>query len=409
MKLGKTRRLINAGLAGLLLSCGGEPTAPNSPQQQKPPTEQTQPLTITSSPSQVCLENTFYSYQPTVTGGTGVNRQFSITDPSFLKIDNNTGLITGICPEVPRDSALGPEITVTEGTNKATQKWLLMNRNTSNSYRISPKDANPLVAVSDSMLSFAKPVAYSIGDILGADTSQLTPKGVLRKIAKISSDGTRVTTTQPALEEVIKNGSFSIKGALSQSSMQSFRGISGVTLSPQSANGIGINLDNVALWDGVILNGHFDLNTDFYFEGNVKFLKLDYLDVGNKSSLISDVTLGINISGLAERKEVLIGQPIYLTPITVPSPVGGIPIVIVSQLGLYAGINPTQINPLSVRIRHESSLEMGVKYDGNWNLYFNLANKFDFSNPVVTGDWDLDVYIKPKITWLMGLLGLLQE
>src|SRR3990167_3265783 len=166
----KSRFGATMGLAALL-ACGGAEsiTAPTTNPPTQPPVQQIQPLAIISSPSQVCFENTFYSYQPTVTGGTGVNRQFSITDPSFLKIDNNTGLITGICPEVPRDSALGPEITVTEGTNKATQKWLLMNRNTSNSYRISPKDANPLVAVSDSMLSFAKPVAYSIGDILGAD------------------------------------------------------------------------------------------------------------------------------------------------------------------------------------------------------------------------------------------------
>jgi len=403
----RIRNLANAGLAALLLSCSDAgPTAPYP--KEKPPVQQTQPLAIPSTAPSTCFENTLHIYQTKVTGGTGNNRTYRITKPSWLNIDQS-GLITGICPEVSKDSLIEAEWSVNEGTNSATQKYNLGDRNTSNSYTISTSGENRFVGVNDTSLTFANPVPYNIGDILAADTSQLAPFGVLRKITSISDDKKEITTEQATLEEVIKNGSFSIHGTLSPSSMmESFKGIEGVEFSHAAGDGLRITIPNLEILNGVVLNGYFELGTDFYFYIDVRHIKLEYLNMGNISNLTSDITVGINIKDfIAETKEVPIGVPIYLTPMSFPTPVGGIPVTITPKLGFYAGIKPINMNPLSVRVRSESSLEMGLKYDGEWNTYFDISTKdFIFSSPAVTGDWDMEVYLTPRITFLVdGIIG----
>ena len=414
----KASKLISIlGLAAAL-SCGGD--NPTEPRSNPSPTQPSQPTQQNRAPTfnYPCLEgneNSFYECRINATDPDGDVLNYSVQGPSWLQVSHN--VIFGNLPDVSRDTNFPITVRVSDGRASTEQPYTLTVRNLFNSYIVSSSGTNPLVSAQTNSLTFSEPVNFNVGDILAADTSQIPAQGALRKITSFSSDRRRVNTEQATLEEVIMDGNISISGTVSPLNIQSASSVmTGVSLAPSHSaaqvDGLGLTLNNVVLYDHdknplttngqLIANGGLWFNTNFDFSADVSGLRLRSLDLGNTSTVNLDLTVGSSITGVASRLEVALGE-YYFSPIIVPSPLGGLPIVIVPKVGFYVGIDPTNVNPLSVRVRNESSLETNLIYDrGLWLSDSDFSNNFDFSSPVFTGEWDLKVSATPKLTLLFG-------
>jgi uncharacterized protein (TIGR02145 family) len=409
------RRLgIVAGLASLL-ACS-EPTGITDPDPEpKPnnPTEQNRPPVFNSSPPQVCNENNLYIYEVKVSDPDFDPIKLSLTKkPSWLSLSGN--LVSGRCPEVTKDEVSGVEIKADDGKNTVMQNFSLNVRNLYNSYVVSPTSTNPLTSALENSLTFANPVTFNTGDILIATINQITPYGAARKVTSTSGDRKTVNTNQATIEEIVKDGKFSLSGTVSQANIQASGFVrDGVSLvnSETQTSGFGISLTNVVLYDfdgnlattgdQLLANGRVEFETDFKLDADIGLIKLKNLDFQNKSTVRSDITVGYNASiGIATLKEIALGE-YYFAPIIVPSPFG-LPIPIVPKIGFYIGLNPTKLNPLALRVKQESSLELGLKYSGSWDPTAIFDSDFEFSNSAITGDWDLSVYATPRLTLLVG-------
>ena len=80
---------------------------------------------ITSTPITSVDENAQYSYQVTATDADGDTLTYSFSGPSWLSINANTGLVSGTAPSVSSDAQFTITITVSDGTDSATQTYTL--------------------------------------------------------------------------------------------------------------------------------------------------------------------------------------------------------------------------------------------------------------------------------------------
>lgn len=418
LKSFKRKLITSTIISSSLIGCSGSQENPIQPRPPPPPPVQTPnraPI-INSNPLIQIGENSLYEYGVQATDPDGDPLSYSIEGPDWLSVSHNT--VYGNSPEVLQNTGFPIKIKVSDGKLSTEQNYNLNVKNLFNLYAVSSSSTNPLTDVQENSLTFSQPVDFIVGDILGAGISNKTPYGVLREITSISSNKTKVNTKQATLEKIIRQGYFSFSGTLSQSNVQSFTAMrEGVSPAPHSAAQslkFGLSFTNVVLYDfdgkpstkddQLIANGKIELDTDFDFSADIRGIRLNSLDFRNISSVTSDITLGSNVLGIASRKEILLGgKEYYFSPIVIPpSPAVPLPIVVVPKVGVYVGINPTNVNPLSVRVKQNASLETRLRYDGSWNPFAAFSNNFDFSNPVFKGEWDLGVYVSPRLTLLFG-------
>jgi len=88
------------------------------------PTANNAPV-IDSTPVTSVDEDDSYSYQVTATDVDGDSLSYSITGPNWLTIDSSTGLISGTSPEVASDTDFNVVVSVSDGTDSASQSYTL--------------------------------------------------------------------------------------------------------------------------------------------------------------------------------------------------------------------------------------------------------------------------------------------
>jgi hypothetical protein len=137
---------------------------------------------------------------------------------------------------------------------------------------------------------------------------------------------------------------------------------------------------------------------------------LNELTFKNLTDIETDVTIGSNVLGLAQLAKIKIAeynfQPFVAGYLPTPIP---FPIIVLPKLGVYIGIDPTNVNPLSVRVKQNASSEVGLIYNGVWSTTSDFSNSFDFSNPVVNSDIELKAHAGPDLEFMLSAKGRLCE
>ena len=412
------RTLISSAFLGsLLIGCGSDgPTQPPPPPNPppRPPTQpQNHPPVINYSPKTQCDENSFYEDIIHATDPNGDPLSYSVEGLSWLSVSHN--IVYGNCPEVSRKTSFPVKIKVSDGKLSAEQSYNLTVKNLFNTYVLTTNDINNLLQVTPNTLAFSQPTSFFPGDVIGAGISSKTPHGLLRQVEAATGDGKTLYTFNPSLEQIIKKASFSFSKSLSPQNIQSINGLQGVspfTTTNLSGFNFCVNLNNVVLYDRdgkqntkddqVIANGEICFNTGFSFDIDIDDFTLKYLKFQNKTKEVADITIGSNLLGIAAKKEVKITEfkfspfVIGYLPTLIP-----IPLVVTPKIEVNIGIDPTQVNPLGVRVMQEADLEAWLAYQGSWSIGKNFTNNFDFSifNPTINGD--LKVYAGPKLEMLL--------
>ena len=409
------RGIIIAGLAASLFSgCQKEsPVGPVSSQSPK-----NNPPVILSSPETTIEENKNYNYQVRASDADSDKLTYSlIKKPSWLSI-SDLGLISGTAPEVSSDQSNEIEVGVSDGKNPVSQKYDLTVKNLFNIYVLSPNQISSLIRDDSTSLSFSQAMNFLAGDIISSGISVQTPFGLLREVTSVSPDKKRFYTTQATLEQVVRDASLYYSGKLlpSASSSTFIEGVRAFPMSGQNFD-FNINLTNVVLYDydqnpntrgdQLVANGNISFNTDMIFNLKINEHRIDELTFKNLTNINTDVTLGANTFGIARLTQIKIieykFQPFVAAYLPTPVP---IPVIIVPKLGVYIEIDPTNINPLSVRVKQSANSDAGLIYNGIWSTTSNFSNSFEFSNPIINNDLELKVYVGPNLELLLyGVAG----
>ena len=417
-KIGK--KLIRAGLIGsLLLGCSdSKNTTGPSPQPPSQPTQNRSPIVSSQCPISV-EENHILNYQIEARDPEGRALQYSKLNGADWIFVSPTGLVSGIVPEVLADQGFQFEIGVSDGVNSVPQNCNPYIRNLFNIHDL----PSTTTGVTDTSVSFSQPINYNIGDIVSSGITATTPSGLFREVTSISSDRRTIATRNASLENVVRDASLSYTQQLSPSGVRSFTSLNGVSpLLPSQSSGFNlfqspastqnlkfnISLNNVVLYDQdqsttttndqIILNGTIGFDAGFDFDLNISGFSLNRVSFTQTLSNSADLTIGSNRLMLASLQEVKIAEytfnPIVMGILPTFPP---IPIIIVPQIGVYAGINPSRVNPLSFRVKQDASLTANVSYNGTWDASANFSNNFDFSIFNPTGEWDFTAFAGPRL------------
>lgn len=140
---------ISIGVASFVIGLGamglGGCDLANIFQKSQPPTpiKENNPPEITSNPITHVYQKSDYHYQVEATDKDGDVLTFSFKDsPDWLQIDSNTGLITGVAPEVNYNETHKVKIKVSDGEDFDTQKYDLEIKNTGISFEGLDPDMN---------------------------------------------------------------------------------------------------------------------------------------------------------------------------------------------------------------------------------------------------------------------------
>jgi hypothetical protein len=208
---GLKRKVATAAMLGSLVNgCSSDSNNKGITQPRVPTT--TQPKNnlpvVTSNPITQINEHGSYEYTIQATDADGDPLSYSVQSPEWLSVSHN--VVFGNAPETLKDSTVSVKLKIFDGKESVDHNYPLNVKNLFNSYTVSQRDVNSLIAEGDSNLTFSKPVNFNVGDILGSEISQATPYGILREITSISNDKLKVNTKQATLEKIIRDGSFSV-------------------------------------------------------------------------------------------------------------------------------------------------------------------------------------------------------
>ena len=421
------RRTITTGLISsvFLLSCAKDSSSPISPDNPEPP--QNRPPVITSSPPTQVNENNSYAYYVSAYDPDGDVMNYRMLEgPNWLSVVSNS--LVGRAPEVSQNTNYSVKIRVSDlregvgyvgGTDD--QAWNLSVRNVSNTRVLPEAQLAQISNIDNNSITFSQPIEFSQNDIIVAGISNATPNGFLREVTSVSGNRKTIQTTQATFEQAVETNSFSFSEELSPQSPNSAEFIKGAGTNEIAESDdfkFNISLGNVILFDldgnesttedQLIANGNISFNTRTNFYISIRNHTLDELSFRNSTDIESEVTLGSNIIGIAQRRQIKIAEYNFHPFVAgyIPTPVP-IPVVILPKLGVYVGIDPTNVNPLSVRVKQDANSQTGLIYkDRNWSTTSDFSNDFDFSNPVVSRDLELKVFAGPSLEFMIyGIAG----
>ena len=417
---GFSKGITIAGLAAssLFFSCSENPVT--NPAPTPSPVKQNKPPIILSLPPTSVIENQNYNYQVQASDADKDTLKYSLAkNPSWLSI-SNSGLISGMAPEVAGNENHEVIVTVSDGKASVQQNYNLIVQNLFNTYVLSPIQTSELVNVDSTSLSFSQPMNFSQGDIVSSGISAITPNGFLLEVASVSSDKKIFQTSQATLEQVVKNASLSYSGKLLPSQVGSFSGLEGTIMSKiSSGQGFDFNIElkDIVLFDydhnpntkgdQLLANGKISFNTNTIFNLNISNHQLNNLTFRNLTNMNSDISIGFNLLGFAQTYQIKVAeykfQPFVAGYLPTPIP---IPVIFVPKLGVYVGIDPAKLNPVSVRVQGNADLDAGFFYNGTWTSSSTFSKEFTYSNPVVGGDLEFKVYAGPQLEiMLYGIAG----
>ncbi len=227
--------------------------------------------------------------------------------------------------------------------------------------------------------------------------------GYLRKITQIKTEGNeiKVYTSFASLSEAIENGSFSFNTVLSEQKIMKINYLrEGVILDTSNLKGneeTGLTYEiNTYLDDNkmIHLTGTFSLLPTVNAELEIKRFKVNKLKieyVAEEQIILDDSIKYVDSC----QKEIKLAD-VNFHPITLM--IGTVPVIIVPELEVMAGINYDIEAITATHIDQTLSYTAGMLYENkDWTTYREIDKQLNYIPPTLTANANAKVYIKPQL------------
>ena len=248
-------------------------------------------------------------------------------------------------------------------------------------------------------ISFSEAQKYSKGDILVAGISEKTPKGLLKKIERVSSNDKSFETTNAPLDELIAEGEISFSEKIE---LEKFEGLKGITYDRSTFtyefNEVLVDLDgdNSTIDDQIKITGgiSFDIttNVDAKFNwGNIEFLF--ETEINEKSTL--EAIANVNLFDFNKEVKVFSASgPTF--------PVLGVLLWATPEFELYVGTNGKLDANAKTKLENDFYFFGGIYYDNGWSSKADISNDFTFYEPEISIKGNIEAYCKPKLNLIIN-------
>ena len=261
----------------------------------------------------------------------------------------------------------------------------------------------------------------SVGDVIVLGETAKTPNGLLKRIIAVTVENgnTVVTTDQAALTDIIENAivrqsgtilPIAVPSAINQEIriLRSMKGVSLATskdVSGAAADGpdFVVSIESEIV-DGLTLTGSIGFSIDYNFDLDIENSTLQYL----KFELIPTQTSTLTLSSEAELASL--SEEITLATYQLPSIkffIGVVPVVIVPQIDIVAGVEGNVSVDLTTGASYEASATVGVEYNNeDWNPVAQQSTSFNYTPPSISANAQVMAYVGPTLEFLLyGLTG----
>lgn len=430
---GFKRSLVASSLASsLILGCSPDSKNPNQPTPIPPPPTQPPPnrapVFLTRELPDTYEGKVFeFNIQAFDPDGDPISYSI-IKGPQWIA--NQGSLFYGVAPLVLGETYNPVTFRLSDGKTFTDENFILTTKNTSNTYIFSQQQINNIDKIYDDKITFHQPVGFSENDIISiiptnSGNSMVNSatvyscdgikdpvfKPTLRKITIVSSDKRTISTIRLPLEEIVQDGRVFNSKTFNSGDVESCEAlVPGVSLDQSQSNfDFNFKLDNVVLYDRdrilntkndqVTVSGKLSLDLGFFMDVEVKQFSLKRFEFKVTAEENAEIFLSSSLAGFPTLNQVEIFKyrfrPITIGTMPLPVP---IPITVFPVLSISAGINPSQVNPLSLRVTQNASIEFKIIYDGSWTNTTTPSNNFTSSiNNPIFGDWNITAFLGPQL------------
>lgn len=257
--------------------------------------------------------------------------------------------------------------------------------------------------------------AFSVGDVLVSDSSEMAQEGFLRKVTRISRENGQVVveTSSAKLEEAIESGNVEVSHTLTATDIQTepsqlSRHGNKVLLAPMP-DGLEITINEVVLadedgdysttYDQVVANGSILLDPSFDFRLAIEDHTLEELVFLNETT----EQVELEISSTLAVDDLHVSRQIanyHFSPITVW--VGWLPVVITPVMSVSVGLDGSASVDVHAGVSQQATLTSGLVYrHGDWRALDDLSHEFDFTPPTLSSGCEMRVFVRPQLDLLI--------
>jgi Tol biopolymer transport system component len=281
-------------------------------------------------------------------------------------------------------------------------------------YVLSDQEYDNISTINPDAIVFNNPVSYSEDDIVVMGVTELTPKGLLRRVTGVSQGGLTIQTTQASLEQAIEEGEISYHHTLLPGDTTNTLRKPGVSNGYEpSLFDFNIPLDNVVLfdqdgntetqYDQLIANGSIEFNYDLDLDLDISGFHLNRFLFKNTFTEQSDITVQYQAGGYINGSETIWVN--YFSPISILPPLSPIPIIIVPSLEISISYSGTPW-VMEANFVHNAELSPGIEYENNsWNNISTLSSSFDYDLISVQNNVNLQVGVQAALNYKIYNIG----
>lgn len=236
--------------------------------------------------------------------------------------------------------------------------------------------------------------------ILLMGVSEKTPYGLLRKVSSIRKNGdeTSVSTSDALLSDAIKEGTIKFQQKLLERDFQLKSKVEGVLVmsAEKSFDGLAVTLDNLEIFnDGTKiarLNGAIGISPEINITIDIRFNEINEIKVSTTLNKIDEVAVTSNGS-FDGGKEVIAAEFVH-SPVVIDS------LVFVPEVAINCGFNGTISGNVSSGVRQDRVITSSMNYKlSKWSENpLSHTEIFDYTEPLVTDNSNLEIYSGPEIT-----------
>ena len=273
-----------------------------------------------------------------------------------------------------------------------------------------------LISINGDNYTFTGYEDAKAGDIIVSDVSKLAPKGFLRKVVEVNSEGKNVSllTEQASLTEVFKKCIISSEISLDTMKIDSVWFADGVkSLNEQSKYGTSLD---VIFYDN---DGNNNTTDDqIRLSGNIQFTPSIILDFEIDDWALKSFEIAVQfeqeLNTLAEIgyvKDISFSEKkiatFYIGTFTIPTPLFGLPLVITPTVDLYVKADGSiSANAKYSVVRTETNKSGAVYENSQWSEIQFHSESISYNNLEVNGDIDFKAVIGARLTTLFyGVAG----
>jgi hypothetical protein len=239
--------------------------------------------------------------------------------------------------------------------------------------------------------------------ILVIGVSEKTPYGLLRKVNSIQMNGSEliIYSSEATLAEAIKEGTIRFHEKMPEKNFKlryKSDGVS-VTNSAKSFDGLAATLEDLEIFsDGsksARLNGAIGISPEIDITIKIKSNRISEVNLTANLGKIDELT--VTSDGALNGKNEIVAAEFIHSPVITDS------IVFVPYVRLFCGFDGTISGQVTSGVRQDRNITTGMKYQNQvWSEDpVSHSINFDFINPQVTDNADLEVFSGPEISLLI--------